>query len=279
MVAIASACASRAPAPPPATPAPATPTPDPELAAIAATPCHEICDSSDEFPRQTLWRRCPAETFSSNEPGGIDGTISLRIPSTVVLTGDALDVPRTTESDAEGRFTFDAVPPGTYTIALSDPDGAAWSHDERCIVVRPSQRTKVTVRGGPCVMGETGTAALEVTLLEEGLGPRSGVEVAVLSTDLCSHRGGVTDETGQLRVTDLVDGNRYVVIPSMNGTDWKWCEAQPGTVSITITWPAGTKQREEAHTRRARQCDCRRGWRYRQHYKDDWPTLPKPKKW
>ena len=135
---------------------------------------------------------------------------------------------------------------------------------------------------GPCRV-QVGTATLEVTVLEDQLGPRPETGMTIASTDHCIIRFGTTDEHGRALFTDLPD-ETYFIVHSAKRDEWQTVTVKPGSNAATVTWPAGTTRKKEALQRRKTACKCGRGDYLRfwpSDYYDDWPEQKRnrQKKW
>lgn len=109
--------------------------------------CERVCDQYNERDRIDRWvrfpeARCPA-TAPSGTPGkgSIDGTVvdgptGLALKDiTVVLSSPALSEPRSEETDEKGRYRFEGLPEGSYSLVFSTYLGrdAIARHD--CVAV------------------------------------------------------------------------------------------------------------------------------------------------
>lgn len=128
------------------------------------------------------------------ERGGVTGVVQLEdsaraadIP--VRLVGTAFN----TRTDAEGRFTFEGVPTGTYTLRIQR-DG--YVQHEQQVEVHAGTQASVT----QTLLRERGSVAGRIQL--EGEGNSAGIAVALVDTEFAT----LTDAEGRFTLTGILPG-------------------------------------------------------------------------
>jgi hypothetical protein len=182
---------------------------------------------------------------------------------TVVLSGPTLDMPRSTETDRNGAFTFRDVPPGMYTITVSERASNRAMHVEPCFIVDPAAvfSLRLTIdpppRNARCDAATFGTAILDVTVREEGGGQMQGVRIAAKRNAGCSfHRIERTNEAGELHLYAIPKG-RYVVYARSKYFDQRSeVTLETGANAMTIEFPEGTSEAEALIDERKVECNC-----------------------
>ena len=90
---------------------------------------------------------CCCVSISAQQSGGIEGVVIAAQATEVqgigvTATGDAMPRVRETRTDADGRFAFRSLLPGTYQVAFNSSEGVSHIHD---VTVVLNQSTKLRV--------------------------------------------------------------------------------------------------------------------------------------
>jgi D-alanyl-D-alanine carboxypeptidase len=159
----------------------------------------------------------PGPTGTSD--GSIRGTVTdntgaIVASAAVTLTGNA-QAARTTNSGADGVYTFANLPSGTYSLAVSPPAGFA---------IGASGTRSVTVASGA-------QATASAFVLNRLTGTNGSI------------RGNVTDDGGVAVANAAIEltGNEQPARTTTSGCDgvYTFADLPPGTYTLAITPPAG----------------------------------------
>jgi len=149
------------------------------------------------------------------QPGPGDGSIAGRVLDSITsapirkaaVTLNAPGAQLWTESDAEGRFEFTTLPPGTYTLSASH---AGYFDHPKHVAVGTSEKLAMDVRLSP-------QAVITGHILDEDGDPIAGAPVRLFKATFRAGRiqwsnssGAQSNETGEYRIPNLPPG-RYLV--------------------------------------------------------------------
>ncbi len=164
------------------------------------------------------------EGEKEKEPGRIEGSVVLASGETPVrkaqlnLYASQLRVPIHTSTDAEGRFVFEKIPPGDYTLSAAHPRFVA--ADDTGAFRRASSR-RVSVAEGQAVKGITFKmmpgAVVTGRVLDEFGDPQPRASVALQrymfrqgKKQLAPAGMDQTDDRGEYRIFNIPPGRYYV---------------------------------------------------------------------
>ncbi len=162
---------------------------------------------------------------------------------TLTLTGGALGAPRTTVTDADGQWSFDGVPAGTYTVTETQPVGYDDGLDTpgSLATLQGDDTLQVTLSAGDTSAGST--------FAEIAGGSISGTVYEDLDADGVQGAGepGIGGVT--LRLTGTDDAGNAVDRTGLSsaGTGaWTFTGVRPGSYTVTETQPRGYLDGREA---------------------------------
>lgn len=137
-----------------------------------------------------------ATPASAQQAGGVAGYLTNEAGAaaagvTIEARGSVLPRPRTTTSAANGRYQFPLLPPGTYELTFTFPDGSVQT---KTVVVELQQRAKVDV-----VWGETADTSMD---FEE-------IVVEGTRSTLVQGNGALRNSIGSAMVEGVPVGQEY----------------------------------------------------------------------
>lgn len=146
----------------------------------------------------------------------IAGTAPIR-RARVVLEGDALRDPRTADTDIEGRYRFDRLPPGSYRIAGEKPGFTPVLRDPRRAFERPAPFDLAAGQTATCDLPMQHGAAIEGRLLKDNGDPAINIVVSAVRVGYTENgrtpiavKQVRTNDLGRFRIHSLPAGNYLV---------------------------------------------------------------------
>ncbi|EFA80686.1 colossin A [Heterostelium album PN500] len=174
---------------------------------ITGTPHLPIIDFGTNPPLFAIGDLVWKDTNGDNQPNG-------PFPSVTVTLTDSTGATKTTTSDANGRYIFDNLPAGTYTIQFQAPAG--W------VFVNNPALSKPTAGGDG-----------KITVIL----PNDATRPSVAADNVQAFRIDPTEDAGLQQIMFTV-GTSIFVDPFNNGT--KVPDLFPPATNLTLTYPNGT---------------------------------------
>jgi protocatechuate 3,4-dioxygenase beta subunit len=168
----------------------------------------------------------------------------------VTLASDAFNVPRVAITGPDGRYTFERLPAGSYTVHASASGYAAQYHRQRPTGAPASVRISDAQRVAQIDVDLPAAGVIVGRLLDEDQRPFVGASVDALVSridnqqpTLVSMAKAVTDDRGEFRLAGLPAGEYYV-----SAFDPAFAEAgdDTGPLRYTATYYPGVVVLEEA---------------------------------
>lgn len=183
------------------------------------------------------------------EPGRIEGSVVLASGETPVrkaqlnLYANELRVPIHTSTDAEGRFVFEEIPPGDYTLSAVHPRFVAVDDSG---AFRGAASRRVSVAEGQTVKGilfkMMPGAVVTGRVIDEFGDPQPRARVALQrymfrqgKKQLVPAGMDQTDDRGEYRIFNILPGRYYV---SATYDDTAWSRRAPRSGAPESSYPA-----------------------------------------
>ena len=168
----------------------------------------------------------------------------------VTLSSDKLPAPRVAITGADGRYAFDKLPPGVFTVQASASGYAARAHGQQSTGAPATIRIGEAQQVSQIDIDLPAAGVIVGRILDEDQRPFVGASVEALAPrtenaqpTLVSMARTVTDDRGEFRLAGLLEGHYYV-----SAFDPAFAEAgdETGRLFYTATYYPGVVQLEEA---------------------------------
>ena len=171
--------------------------------------------------------------------GEIVGTVTdangAAVPNAqITLSGPNMVIPKTAQSDSEGRYRFDQVPPGKYTLTVAEVAGFAGLHQDNIEVnishsttvnitmVAKGATVSVDVNGAPLVDVINNTTGTNITSDQFSNFPTARTVQGLYTIAPTVARSGLRDASGRDRDPSVAGSsgpeNNYI-LDGVNATD------------------------------------------------------------